>query len=374
MKNMQLLREKEFKEREEKLKYAIKQKKVLREKKQKNLNITCVMTWTGVCGGTKIILEHANRLTKMGNKITLITHDNKPIWFNLDPNVEFIQVPWENVLCEKIPKETDVIVATYWREIYECVEQKIAPVIYFEQGDFHLFDTNKLDERTFNYINKQLKTIEDIYTVSSFAKKKLKEIYNVDAKVIPNAVNDKVFFYEEHKENKKPIITIIGSEEIEFKRIQNIIDAVKIIQKKYNVELQWVTPTKPIKNKDIECLVNPPQIEIGNLLRKTDIYVCASIYESFCLPVLEAMTCGAAVVTTDNGGNRDFVRDNINALVVEKDNIKDLVEKIEKILNDRELKNSLIKNGVEVSKQYSWDNVMSRIQNYYQEIANYVVE
>lgn len=374
MKNIQLLREKEFKEREEKLKYAIKQKKVLREKKQKNLNITYVMTWTGVCGGTKIILEHANRLTKMGNKITLITHDNKPIWFNLDPNVEFIQVPWENVLCEKIPKETDVIVATYWREIYECVEQKIAPVIYFEQGDFHLFDTNKLDERTFNYINKQLKTIEDIYTVSSFAKKKLKEIYNVDAKVIPNAVNDKVFFYEEHKENKKPIITIIGSEEIEFKRIQNIIDAVKIIQKKYNVELQWVTPTKPIKNKDIECLVNPPQIEIGNLLRKTDIYVCASIYESFCLPVLEAMTCGAAVVTTDNGGNRDFVRDNINALVVEKDNIKDLVEKIEKILNDRELKNSLIKNGVEVSKQYSWDNVMSRIQNYYQEIANYVVE
>ena len=154
MKNMQLLREKEFKEREEKLKYAIKQKKVLREKKQKNLNITYVMTWTGVCGGTKIILEHANRLTKMGNKITLITHDNKPIWFNLDPNVEFIQVPWENVLCEKIPKETDVIVATYWREIYECVEQKIAPVIYFEQGDFHLFDTNKLDERTFNYINK----------------------------------------------------------------------------------------------------------------------------------------------------------------------------------------------------------------------------
>ena len=35
MKNMQLLREKEFKEREEKLKYAIKQKKVLREKKTK---------------------------------------------------------------------------------------------------------------------------------------------------------------------------------------------------------------------------------------------------------------------------------------------------------------------------------------------------
>ena len=374
MENMQLLREKEFKQREEKLKFAVKQKKVFKGINKKNLNITYVMTWTGVCGGTKIILEHANRLIKMGHKITLITHDNKPIWFNMEPNIEFIQVPWEDVLCEYIPKETDVIVATYWREIYVCVEQKIAPVIYFEQGDFHLFDTNKLDERTFNYINKQLKTIDDIYTVSSFAKQKLKEIYNVEAKVIPNAVNDKVFFYEEHKENEIPIITIIGSEETEFKRIQNIIDAVKIVQKKYNVKLQWITPTKPIKNLEIDCLVNPVQIEIGNLLRKTDIYVCASIYEAFCLPVLEAMTCGAAVVTTNNGGNMDFVKDNINALVVEKDNINDLVEKIERILNDRELKNSLIKNGVDESKQYSWDNIMEKIQKYYQEIANYVIE
>lgn len=374
MENMQLLREREFKQREEKLNFAVKQKKVFKGINKKNLNITYVMTWTGVCGGTKIILEHANRLTRMGHKITLITHDNKPVWFNMEPDIKFIQVSWENVLCEYIPKETDVIVATYWREIYECVEQKIAPVIYFEQGDFHLFDTNKLDARTFNYINKQLKTIDDIYTVSSFAKQKLKEIYNVEAKVIPNAVNDKVFFYEEHKENEIPIITIIGSEETEFKRIQNIIDAVKIIQKKYNVKLQWVTPTKPIKNIDIDCLVNPAQIEIGNLLRKTDIYVCASIYEAFCLPVLEAMTCGAAVVTTNNGGNMDFVKDNINALVVEKDNINDLVEKIEKILNDRELKNSLIKNGVDESKQYSWDNIMEKIEKYYQEIANYVIE
>ena len=37
MKNMQLLREKEFKEREEKLKYAIKQKKYLEKKNKKIL-------------------------------------------------------------------------------------------------------------------------------------------------------------------------------------------------------------------------------------------------------------------------------------------------------------------------------------------------
>lgn len=54
---------------------------------------------------------------------------------------------------QSIPK-CDIIVATYWREIYECIEQKIAPVIYFEQGDFHLFDLSKVDDRLYKYIEK----------------------------------------------------------------------------------------------------------------------------------------------------------------------------------------------------------------------------
>ena len=113
---------------------------------------------------------------------------------------------------------------------------------------------------------------------------------------------------------------------------------------------------------------------IGDTLRKTDIYICASMYESFCLPVLEAMTCGAAIVTTNNGGNMDFVEDEKNALIIEKDNIDDIVEKIERLLNDENLKQYLIKNGVEESARYSWDITINKIEEYYQEIANYEVE
>lgn len=375
MENIQYYRNKEFERREERLQHAQKQTLKRENKNKKNLNITYVMTWTGVCGGSKIILEHANKLSNRGHKITLISHDTRPNWFPLENEVQFIQVPWEEILCEYIPKETDVIVATYWREIYECVEQKIAPVVYFEQGDFHLFDLKKLDKRTYDYINKQLKTINFIYTVSSFAKKKLKEIYEVESIVIPNAVDDKVFFYKPHQENEIPNITIIGSEESEFKRIQNIIDALDIIkQKGYKFKLNWITPTEPKKNKKLKPIINPPQIVIGDTLRKTDIYICASMYESFCLPVLEAMTCGAAIITTDNGGNMDFIKPDKNALIIEKDNINDIVLKVEKILNSKELKKSLVKNGVEESAQFSWTTTINRVEEYYQEIANYVIE
>ena len=375
MENIQYYREKEFEQREERLRNAKKQQLHYVQKDKKTLNITYVMTWTGVCGGSKIILEHANKLSNRGHKITLISHDTRPDWFPLEKKVQFIQVPWEEILCEQIPKETDVIVATYWREIYECVEQRIAPVVYFEQGDFHLFDLEKLDKRTYDYINKQLKTINFIYTVSSFAKEKLHEIYDVDATVIPNAVDDKVFYYKPHKENAIPNITIIGSEEAKFKRIQNIIDALDIIkQKGYKFKLNWITPTEPKKNKDLKPIINPPQIVIGDTLRKTDIYICASMYESFCLPVLEAMTCGAAIITTDNGGNMDFIKPNKNALIIEKDNINDIVQKVEKILNSKELKDSLVKNGVEESAQFSWTTTINKVEEYYQEIANYVIE
>lgn len=371
--NLDELRKIEFDERENHLKSAIPQELIYSNNEKEKLHITYVMTWTGVCGGSKIILEHANRLTKMGHTITLISHFPKPNWFSLDEKVEFIQVPWENILCKSIPK-CDLIVATYWREIYECIEQKIAPVIYFEQGDFHLFDLSKVDERLFKYIKKQLDTVKFVYTVSTFAKEKLQEIYNKESIVIPNAVDDKIFYYEPHKKNKVITISIIGAEDSEFKKISNILEAIKIVKKEgYKIDLKWITPTDPVKSKE-KAIVNPKQIVIGDTLRNSDIYICASMYESFCLPVLEAMTCGAAVITTNNGGNMDFIEDGYNALIIEKNNIEDIVNKLKMLIENENLRNTIAKNGVEKASQYSWNITMERIDNYYKEVAKYEVK
>lgn len=374
MENIEKLREIEFAQREGRLKNAIPQKLKYNPKNKKILNITYVMTWTEVCGGSKIILEQANRLTLLGHSVNLISHFPKPLWFPLNEKIKFIQVPWEKVLCEDIPKNSDIIVATYWREIYECIEQKIAPVVYFEQGDFHLFDSTSLDDRTFNYINKQLQTVPYVLTVSSFAKEKLKEIYNKESDVIPNAVDDKIFFYKEHKENDIINITIIGAEQVEFKKIPLIIEAVNRVKKDgYKVKLNWITPVKPDKIKE-EAIINPKQIVIGDTLRNTDIYICASMYESFCLPVLEAMTCGAAIITTNNGGNMDFVKDNENALIIEKNNVEDIYKKLKILLEDRTKRKAISAVGVETAKEYSWEKTIEKLERYYRKIAEYEVE
>ena len=370
--DIEKLKEIEFERRELELENAKKQKLTLSNSYKEKLHITYVMTWTGVCGGTKIILEHANRLTKRGHKITLISHDKKPTWFPMSENIEFIEVPRIEILCSKIP-QCDLIVTTYWREIYEAIQQKIAPVIYFEQGDYHLFDPEKVDARLERFIQKQFSVVNFIYTVSSYAKDKIKERFNQEAVVIPNAVNNKVFFYEEHVKNKEFTIAMIGSQSSKFKRIDNILKALAELQiEGYKFNIKWITPTKP-ENENIKAIVNPPQMEIGNILRKTDVFICASIYESFCLPVLEAMTCGATTITTNNGGNMDFVEDGVNALLIKQDDIEDMKNKIKILYNNEDLRKKLMLNACNTAKKYQWDKIIPQIEEYYRKISKYKV-
>ena len=161
---------------------------------------------------------------------------------------------------------------------------------------------------------------------------------------------------------------------MEFKKIPLIIEAVNRVKKDgYKVKLNWITPVKPDKIKE-EAIINPKQIVIGDTLRNTDIYICASMYESFCLPVLEAMTCGAAIITTNNGGNMDFVKDNENALIIEKNNVEDIYRKLKILLEDRTKRKAISAVGVETAKEYSWEKTIEKLERYYRKIAEYEVE
>ena len=198
----------------------------------------------------------------------------------------------------------------------------------------------------------------------------MQEIYNQDSEVICNSVDSNIFYPRENFEDRENIeLAMIGSEDFKFKNVGEIIEAYRILAKKYsNLSLNWITQTQPTKNSE-KAIVNPPQKEIGEILRKSDIYVCNSEYESFGLPTLEAMTCGAAIITTDTGGMRDFVRGNENGLIVKKHNTGDLVQKIEMLINDKELRQKLARNGLETAKTMNWEESVSQLIEYYQQIS-----
>lgn len=350
-----------------------KLKKDISKSDKTKLNIVYLMVWTHVCGGSKIILEYANRIQEKGHNVTIITYDVKPNWFTLNDDINFIQVPSDKDWKNYIP-ECDVLVATSWKCIYTAIESQKGPVVFFEQGGSHIFETDKLSKQKKDTVANRLNLVPFVYTVSSYAQEKLQTIYDINSSVICIAIDNTIFYPRTPESNNDKIeITIIGSEDFKFKNIENILKAFRILEQQYdNLHLNWISQTQPQKNKE-PVIINPPQKMIGDILRKTDIYICNSEYESFGLPTLEAMTCGATVITTDTGGMRNFVIDKQNALVTNKNDINDIVEKVKILIEDKQLRQELSKKGTETASQFNWENSVNKTLEYYKNIANYVV-
>ena len=339
------------------------------------LEITYIMVWTKVCGGSKIILEYANRLAKRGHKINIVTYDEYPKWFSLSKNVNFIKVPNGEDIINYIP-ESDVVVSTSWKCIRKAVKSNKGPVAFFEQGGSHLFELDKLNDRKREIVQQRMRLPAFIYTVSQYSADKIKEIYGKDASIIYNALETSIFYSrKEEKQKEETSITIVGSEEFKFKNIGEILEVIRLLKRNYKIKLNWITQNNPkINEEGKDAIVNPQQKVIGDVLRNTDIYICNSEYEAFGLPTLEAMTCGAAVITTDTGGMRDFVQNGINALVINHHDKDDMKEKIEMLINDKKLMHKIAENGMKTALKFNWDNSIINMEKYFRKIAKYRIK
>jgi glycosyltransferase involved in cell wall biosynthesis len=80
-------------------------------------------------------------------------------------------------------------------------------------------------------------------------------------------------------------------------------------------------------------------------LAAVDVLVCASRDETMPLAILEAMSLGKAVITTNVGGTRQWLRDGFNALVVPADNSQALADAIRRCAEEARLRDSLGKNA-----------------------------
>lgn len=339
------------------------------------LEITYIMVWTKVCGGSKIILEYANRLAKKGHKINIVTYDEYPDWYELSDKINFVKVP-ENEDIEKYIPNSDVVVPTSWKCIRKAIKANKGPVVFFEQGGSHLFEIDRLSEIKRKVVYDRMQLPPFIYTVSKYSAEKIEEIYGRRSSIIYNALESKIFYPREKERNENEIsITIVGSEDFKFKNVGEVLEVIRELKEKYQIKLNWITQTEPKINieEGKNAIVNPEQKIIGDVLRNTDIYICNSEYESFGLPTLEAMTCGATVITTDTGGMRDFIIDRENALVIKHHNKEDMKEKIEMLINDKNLMHKMSQNGIATASKFNWDNTILSMEKYFREIAKYKV-
>ncbi|MBU2472775.1 glycosyltransferase family 4 protein, partial [Patescibacteria group bacterium] len=103
----------------------------------------------------------------------------------------------------------------------------------------------------------------------------------------------------------------------------------------------------------------------------SDIFVRPSLSEGLGNVFLEAMATGLPVIGTKVGGIPDFLEDRKTGLFCEVNNPKSIANKIKEVLENDQLRKTLIDNGLNlVREKYTWDSVAQKMENIFEKLQD----
>ncbi len=103
-------------------------------------------------------------------------------------------------------------------------------------------------------------------------------------------------------------------------------------------------------------------------MNNSAIFFTPSVGEGWALPPAEAMSCGCALVCTDIGGHADYAFDQRTALLCAPENITEMVEKMNQLITDTDLRLKLASNGHQfITSTFNWDNSVQKMEECFYE-------
>ena len=221
-----------------------------------------------------------------------------------------------------------------------------------------------------------IKKIEKIFSVSNDLKKKFIKIYpNSKCFYISNGVNLEYFRFKRLK--KKNILLAVGNIRWQ-KNYSLLIEAAEKILKKNSLykliicgnfdekdeyyKIKNLIAQKKLQKKII--LKGFQKIEnIRKLYYESKILVLSSSSEGLPKVILEAISCGTPVVSTDVGDNKIILKN--CGLVIRSNNSEKLYSAINKIINSKRFYRKLITKCYKERSKYDWKKIALNIHKHY---------
>lgn len=101
--------------------------------------------------------------------------------------------------------------------------------------------------------------------------------------------------------------------------------------------------------------------ELIYLYQNATIFVLPSHYEGLPTVILEAMACGLPIVATNISGNVEIIKNNINGLLIDPKNPRQMYDAISKLLEDKKIRMELGKKArITIEEKYTWDIISSK--------------
>lgn len=295
------------------------------------------------CGGVRHMLELANGMTKMGYDVQMIVDAS-----NYKKRVVPSFVSWIECLAPIISsddaqkKEWDITIFTC-AGLYDMsynIKSKIK--VYFVIGDEASYSTLGADRVNSSF------TDEFVYIVNSSSLKDM--IENKGHKVHSVLINgiDHSIFKPDTSVSKNYAVVYYGG--TGNKRGDLIKEALSSIPHLTYHQIQTTN-----------------QSQLLNELNQGEIFIFASDSAGFANPVLEAMTCGIAVITT-NAGVSDIAENGRNCIIIPKNDAKAIVDEVKILLADPGYRNSLIDFGKHTASKFQWIKSVEEFKNFIKEV------
>lgn len=108
-------------------------------------------------------------------------------------------------------------------------------------------------------------------------------------------------------------------------------------------------------------------VDLPTLISCATLVAMPSKYEGFGLPVLEAMACGVPVISSNTSSLPEVGGD--AAFYARPDDIRSWIHLIDQVLNDEELRASMIDRGLKQAKKFRWSNAARQTAEVYRMIG-----
>ncbi|WP_410514280.1 glycosyltransferase family 1 protein [Paenibacillus sp. BR2-3] len=222
---------------------------------------------------------------------------------------------------------------------------------------------------------KALKNADGIICISENTKKDMIELYpelkNKNIKVIYNGFNGHDYYPIPEIEFENSVI-FVGSR----KGYKNFNEVVEIISNLENISLKIVGAQ--LDQEEVSLLkqklpnrytlykhINNEYLNV--LYNKSICLVYLSEYEGFGIPVLEAMSAGCPVIALNKSSIPEVARE--AGLLFDKIDYESIRNTILDLRENKEFRETQVKNGQKNSKRFSWDKCYHEVLGYYQELA-----
>ena len=288
-----------------------------------------------ISGGTYVIFEHVIRAKRRGIEIYMITEH--PISeHSLDWHPEARELNWTTFsACQD--KNFDIAFATWWRTVYELYRVKAENYAYFVQSIESKFypeqeqALRKLVDATYML---PLKIITEAHWIQEY----LKSEYDKESYLVLNGIRKDIYYRdgEVHasRESGRLRVLIEGPLGVPFKNVEKTIHLCK----QSNADELWLLTSSPLTSYSgiHRVFSRIPIHDTPKVYRSCDVIVKLSYVEGMFGPPLEMFHCGGTSITYNVTGYDEYIRDDINGIVINRDDEEQVVDAINRLKHDKE--------------------------------------